>query len=175
MPVSVMLRLDCITKSLLTMNVEDLVVKYAGWIKKRARYYYSNDYDADDLASETIYKCLSQSDKFNPNRSFKPWVVSIMENTYKTQYNRRKCVLFTDFEETYPYPGFDNADEYISVKRILEIIERCKVRSRCIECVLLYADGYNYEEIADIIKIPVGTVKSRISAGRKIIRKELGI
>lgn len=175
MPVSVILRFDYITKFLMAMTVEDLVVKHARWIKNRARYYYSNDYDADDLASETIYKCLSQADKFNPNRSFKPWVVSIMENTYITQYNRRKCVLFTNYEGTYPYLSYDNADQMASVNQILEIIERCKLRSRCIDSVLLYADGYNYDEIAEIVKIPVGTVKSRISAGRKIIREELGI
>ena len=40
------------------MNIEDLVVKHAGWINKKARYYYADESDADDLASETIYKCL---------------------------------------------------------------------------------------------------------------------
>lgn len=157
------------------MTVEELVVKHAGWIKRRARYYYSNPLDADDLASETIYKCLSQAKRFNHDRSFKPWVVSIMGNTYITQYNRRRCVLFSDYEESYPYPDLDNTDQILYVNQIMETIERCKLRSKCIDCVLMYADGYNYDEIAEIVKIPVGTVKSRISAGRKIIREELGI
>ncbi len=48
------------------MNIEDLVVKHAGWIRRKARRYYADEFDADDLASETIYKCLSQARKFNP-------------------------------------------------------------------------------------------------------------
>lgn len=76
------------------MNIEDLVVKHAGWIRRKARRYYADEFDADDLASETIYKCLSQARKFNPGMSFKPWALAIMENTYITQYNRRRCVLF---------------------------------------------------------------------------------
>lgn len=54
------------------MNIEDLVVKHAGWIRRKARRYYADEFDADDLASETIYKCLSQARKFNPGMSFKP-------------------------------------------------------------------------------------------------------
>jgi len=45
--------------------------------------------------------------------------------------------------------------------------------SCCIECVLLYAKGYSYDEIAERIGIPVGTVKSRVSAGRKMLREAL--
>lgn len=153
------------------MNIEDLVVKHAGWINKKARYYYANESDADDLASETIYKCLKQAHRFNSDMSFKPWALTIMENTYITQYNRRKCVLFTGYDEYAPYQGNDYADQRASIDRLLSIIRDCNRKSCCIECVLLYAKGYSYEEISDKIGIPVGTVKSRISAGRKMLRE----
>lgn len=48
------------------MNIDKLVVEHADWIRKKARRYYANLMDADDLAGETIYKCLSQGRKFNP-------------------------------------------------------------------------------------------------------------
>lgn len=155
------------------MNIEDLVVKHAGWIRSKARRYYADEFDADDLASETIYKCLSQARRFNPDMSFKPWALAIMENTYITQYNRRKCVLFTDYEDYDPYMGEEYADQRVSVNRILSIVRDCGRKSRCIECVLLYAKGYSYDEIAEKIGIPVGTVKSRVSAGRKMLREAL--
>lgn len=155
------------------MNIEDLVVKHAGWIRRKARRYYTDEFDADDLASETIYKCLSQARRFKHDMSFKPWALAIMENTYITQYNRRKCVLFTDYEDYDPYIGDDYADPRASVNRILSIVRDCGRKSCCIECVLLYAKGYSYDEIAEKIGIPVGTVKSRVSAGRKMLREAL--
>lgn len=155
------------------MNVEDLVVKYAGWIRAKARRYYAEEHDADDLASETIYKCLSQARRFENGRNFKPWALTIMENTYKTQYNRRKCVLFTDYDDYDPYIGNEYSDQRASINLILSIVRDCGRKSRCIECVLLYAKGYSYDEIADIVGVPTGTVKSRVSAGRKILREAL--
>ena len=155
------------------MNIEDIVVKHAGWIRQKARRYYADENDADDLASDTIYKCLCNARKFDSCKSFKPWVLAIMGNTYITQYNRRKCVLFAGYDEYVPRPGDEYADQMASVNRILSIVRECGRKSRCIECVLLYAKGFSYDEIAAKIDIPVGTVKSRVSAGRKILRDAL--
>lgn len=155
------------------MNIEELVVKHAAWIRKKARRYYSDEYEADDLASETIYKCLSQGKRFDSERSFKPWALTIMENTYITQYNRRRCVLFTGLDDYDPYSESESADQRASVQRILSVIRECARKSCCIDCVLLYAKGYSYDEIADIEGIPVGTVKSRVAAGRKMLREAL--
>ena len=77
------------------MDIGELVVRHVDWIRRQARFYYTNEEDADDLASETIYKCLNQGRLFDPGRNFKPWIVAIMSNTYITQYNRRRCVMFT--------------------------------------------------------------------------------
>lgn len=155
------------------MTVEELVVKNAAWIRSKARRYYANEYDADDLASDTICKCLSNARKFDGDRSFKPWALTIMENTYKTQYNRRKCVLFTGYEDYDPYCGNEYADQRASINNMLSVIRECGRRSCCIECVLLYAKGYSYDEIAEVLGIPVGTVKSRVAAGRKMLREAL--
>lgn len=155
------------------MNIEELVIKHAAWIRKKARRYYSDEYEADDLASETIYKCLSQGKRFDSERSFKPWALTIMENTYITQYNRRRCVMFTGLDDYDPYSESESADQRASVQRILSVIRECARKSCCIDCVLLYAKGYSYDEIADIEGIPVGTVKSRVAAGRKMLRDAL--
>lgn len=155
------------------MNIDELVVKYSGWIRRKARWYYSNEHDADDLASETIYKCLSQGKRFDTERAFLPWAKTIMENTYITQYNRRRCILFTGLNDADPYLAPETAEQLAEVNRMLDIIEDCGKKSCCIECVMLYAEGYSYDEIAEIIGIPNGTVKSRVAAGRKMLREAL--
>ncbi len=154
------------------MSVEELVVQNAVWISQTARLFYSDSQDADDLAGETIYKCLNQSHTFNLSRSFKPWALTVMRNTYISQYNRRKCVLFTDYE-CHDTCGSDYADQYVIIKNILDIINECSQISCCIECVMLYAQGYNYKEIAEIIGISVEIVRSRLAGGRKVLAKAL--
>ncbi|MCM1337702.1 MAG: RNA polymerase sigma factor [Candidatus Amulumruptor caecigallinarius] len=141
----------------------------------KAHRYCQDMNDADDLASETIYKCLSQGRRFDTAKSFKPWALTIMENTYITQYNRRRCVMFTSLEGYDAYSETDRADQRVAIDKILSVVEECSRKSRCIECVMLYADGYSIKEIAERLDIPVGTVKSRISAGRKMLRDEMEI
>ena len=155
------------------MNVEDLVVRHVEWIRKTARRYFINEVDADDLASETIYKCLSSARKFDCDRSFKPWALSIMANTYITLYNRRKCVQFCQYDSNDPYPYEEYADQRATVNRILSVIRECSRRSVCIESVILYAKGYSNEEIAEMIGVPAGTIRRRIFTGRKMLREAL--
>lgn len=152
------------------MSIEVLVVKYMGWIRKTAQRYYNNKFDADDLASETIFKILSQGEKYNADKSFKPWALTIMANTYKTQYNRRRCVLFTGYNNYDSYISSESSEQRMRVKQILSIVRECGRKSQNIESVILYAQGYSYEEIAEIVGIPVGTVKSRVASGRKMLR-----
>lgn len=157
------------------MNMEALVIKHAGWIRRKAHQFCSDTYEADDLASETIFKCLSNAHKYNPDKSFMPWALTIMSNIYITWYNRRRCVLFTGIDDCDPYSESDRADQRAVVDRIMAVVEECSRKSRCIECVMLYAEGYNHAEIADRLGIPVGTVKSRISSGRKMLREVLDL
>lgn len=155
------------------MGIDELVVRHAKWIRVKAGYYYSDTNDADDLASETIYRCLSQGGRFDASRSFKPWAHTIMENIFKMQYNRRKCVLFTGYDEVGTARSALKTDQLAIVRSALSRIRKCMRESCCIECVLLYAKGYDYAEIAAKVRIPEGTVKSRIAAGRKMLRKAL--
>lgn len=66
------------------MKIERLVVENLTWLKRKAHQYYSDDFDADDLASETIEKILRSKDKFDSRKSFRPWALTVMHNTYIT-------------------------------------------------------------------------------------------
>jgi RNA polymerase sigma-70 factor (ECF subfamily) len=96
-----------------------------------------------------------------------------MTNIFITQYNRRQCVMFTSLDSYHPYRDSDHADQLAAVNRIMSVVKECSMKSCCIESVMLYADGYSLVEIADILQIPVGTAKSRISSGRKMLRDAL--
>lgn len=156
------------------MNIRQTLIDHLGWIQRKARTYYTDVNDAADLAGETISKCLRFANRFNPAMSFKPWAIAIMENTFITQYNRRKKVLFTDYKGNIEkVPSDEHADSLATVGNILDIIRECSRKTCCMECVMLYAYGYTYEEIADMMGLKLGTVKSRVFMGRKLLRETL--
>lgn len=155
------------------MSVEELVVKYFAWVISKARTFYDDEADAEDLAGETAYKCLNSARRFDNAKDFKPWALTIMRNTFITQYNRRACVQFERFPDYETRYSEDYADSRASVNRILSIIRDCGQKSCCIESVMLYARGYSYDEIGRRLGIGTGTVKSRVSAGRRLLYEAL--
>lgn len=155
------------------MNIEHLVVDNITWLRRKAQLFYQNEFDAEDLASETIEKILKSRDRFDSRKDFRPWALTVMKNTFVTQYNRRKCVPFTGMDEDYSYASPYLADQELEISRILSTVRECARRSVAIECVILYAKGYNYDEISKMLGIPKGTVMSRISNGRKMLREAL--
>lgn len=155
------------------MNIEHLVVDNITWLRLKARLFCPNEFDAEDLASETIEKILRSSDRFDSRKEFRPWALTVMRNTFITQYNRRKCVPFTGMDDDYSYASPFMADQEIAISHILATVRACARKSIAIECVILYAKGYNYDEISKMLGIPKGTVMSRISNGRKMLREAL--
>lgn len=156
------------------MDICELVAAHYGWIRKTAARFFRDRCDAEDLAGETICKLLTNGERFDRAREFKPWAYAIMANTFRTLYNRRRCVLFTGYDhENEAYGSPEATDQLAAVSCLLSVISECGRRSLCIECVLLYAEGYNYAEIARLSGIPIGTVRSRISSGRRMLRAAL--
>ena len=107
------------------MKIESLVVENLTWLRRKAHWYYSDDFDADDLASETIEKILRSKDKFDSRKSFRPWAFTVMHNTYITQYNRRKCVPFTGMDDDYSYASPLTAEQDMAISHILATVREC--------------------------------------------------
>lgn len=143
------------------------------WLLGIARKYCQSFEEAEDLAGDTVYKALSNKERFEDGRSLKPWCEVIMLNTYKTNYNRKSIVRFVSYEQVYDFISAKQAYDGVLFKDILSVIRRCAAKSCCIECVIYYAKGYSYDEISTMLHIPISTVRSRISLGRKILSREL--
>lgn len=144
------------------------------WLVKVARKYCWSTQDAEDLANDTVYKALLNKDKFEIGRPLKPWCEVIMQNTYITNYNRKSIIRFVDYDDAYQVVSLRFASDRALLREILSVIRRCAFKSCCIECVILCAKGYSYDEISRQLDIPVTTVRSRISFGRELLKRELG-
>lgn len=155
------------------MDIERLVVMNMDWIRMKARLYYVDEDDAEDLAGETVLKLLTYSKHFDTERAFRPWAKTIMKNTFITQYNRRKLIPFYSFDDNRDGGAMSQAEQSLMVGQILSAVRKCARKSCCIRSVMLYAEGYSYAEIAQKERIHEGTVKSRVLAGRRMIQREL--
>lgn len=155
------------------MRFDDLIIGHLGWIARIAFRFCKNKPDADDLAQETLYRIYANRDKFNNARDFKPWALTIMTNIVKTQQARKERVTFVGIDDDFDVISSAKADSLVSYDALMKTIHKCTKISVGVQCVLLYADGYSYDEIAEIVGIKPGTVKSRIAAGRAVIRKAL--
>ena len=143
------------------------------WVQRTARKFCFSLQDAEDLANDTIYKLLLNRDKFDCSKPLKPWCLVIMLNTYITQYNHNALIHFTDYDSVVNKVNFDYTINTVLFNDLLSVIHRCAKKSCCIDSVMYYAKGYSYDEISEILNIPVGTVRSRISSARRFLFHEL--
>lgn len=143
------------------------------WILQIARKYRLSTQDTEDLVGETVYKMLLNRDKFNHVKSLKPWCLTVMQNTFITEYNRKSLIHFVSYNTTIESSSFCSASDLASFNDVIATIHRCSQKTRCMDCLIYYAQGYSYDEISEFLNIPVGTVRSRISHGRKLLYQEL--
>ena len=132
--------------------------------------------DALDLVQETSFKALKNRNRLHNNDHIRAWLYTILKNTYinylRSSHFRQ---LIHDTDELYNHSvksgeGIDAMpDEQLINKELHEIISL--LPGNYAKPILLFLAGYSYKEIAHKIKIPIGTVKSRIHLGKKQIRK----
>jgi len=143
------------------------------WILRVAKKYCWSVQDAEDLAGDTVYKLLVNRDRFDCSKPLQPWCLIIMRNTYIIRYNRSSLIQFTGLNVAEESAVSDCTNNSILFDDLLSTIQRCTKKTRCIDSVMYYAEGYSYNEISEILHIPVGTVRSRISFGRKLLLQRL--
>lgn len=155
------------------MDFEKELSEIYPWILKVARKFCCSMQDAEDLAGDTVYKLLVNRDKFDCSKPLQPWCLIVMRNTYIIRYNRNSLIHFTGLDMVDGSAISNCTAHSILFDDLVSTIQRCAKQSRCIDSVMYYASGYSYDEISEILHIPVGTVRSRISFGRKKISQEL--
>lgn len=156
------------------MIFDDIVKANISWLGRVAFRFYSNKFDAEDLAQDTLCRIYYYRDKYDISRDFKPWAITIMTNIYKNRKIHNGRVVFVGLETIDDMVSSIRADNMIIYNSTLDAIYDASLRYVGVECVILYADGYSYNEIADIVGIKPGTVKSRILSGRRVIKQVLG-
>jgi len=161
-------------------NVEfnQMLLSNADFLKPFAVNLTRDTEAANDLFQETLYKALANQEKYNTGTNIKAWLFTIMRNIFINDY-RRKAKQKTIFDNT-PNEYLINVKQG-AVSNAAESGMRLKEIQKAIEELpeifktpfLLYFDGYKYNEIAEVLQEPLGTIKSRIHFARKLLKEQI--
>ncbi|MFQ5445505.1 MAG: RNA polymerase sigma factor [Saprospiraceae bacterium] len=131
----------------------------------------NNVEDAKDLIQETALRAYNNKEKFEVGTNFRAWVTTIMRNTFINIYRKKKNRNTTsEPADSYVFVNEDNAVDNNAYSNIM-MVELYNILGK-LDLIyrkpfLMFYEGYKYEEIADIMNLPVGTVKSRIFFARQ--------
>ena len=138
----------------------------------------ANREDAKDLLQETTLRALDNQDKYYENVNFKGWVFTIMHNIFVNNYRRvvRTQTMIDQTENLYHLnlpqdSGFDTPEGAYTISEINKAITSFSDEYRV--PFSMHVSGYKYEEIAQKLGLPIGTVKSRIFFARKRLQEML--
>ena len=136
-------------------------------------YQFAGSYEeAEDLTQDIFLKLYGALPKFDFERNFTAWLLTMAKNHLIDAYRRTKWEKFhrDEFDEHFPAPEADNSPESglareADRKLIWQSLNRLTAETRMAVSFRDIQDK-SYEEIAEIMSLPLGTVKSRINRGR---------
>ena len=157
----------------------------------RAAYSMTkNPGDADDLVQDTYLRAYQFFDRFQGGTNAKAWLFRIMTNLYINRYRRRQReperVSYEDLEDFYLYNRLAESEDgpvggespevevvrKVQVEAIREAIARLPEEYR-MTVILADLNEFSYQTISEMLDIPIGTVRSRLSRGRRLVQKAL--
>ncbi len=160
------------------LDFDTVVVNNTPYLKPFAFTFTKDNEEAKDLMQETVYKALVNSDKYNSGTNIKAWLYTIMRNIFINNYRKKsKHHIVSDANDEYRLNSNihntiqNQAIANINVKEINNAINKLQPLYKI--PFMLYFEGYKYEEIANTLKEPMGTIKSRIHLARKMLKQQI--
>lgn len=161
-----------------TSSFSDRLLALQDNLKSFAYTLTANRDDAEDLLQDTTLKALDNQDKYYENVNFKGWVFTIMRNIFINNYRRivRNQTMVDQTEDLYHLnlpqdSGFETPDGSYTVNEIMAAINKFAPEYKI--PFSMHVAGYKYQEIADKMGLPLGTVKSRIFFARQRLQEYL--
>ncbi len=149
-----------------------------GSLEQFTRKFTKDPDEAADLVQETMLKAFRYRQKFRHDTNLKAWLFTIMKNTFINNY--RKLSRFTfhseSDDENYMVPVKDDSldgapEDKMQYDELLSLVRGIKAEFRI--PFEMHYNGYKYNEIAEKLGIPLGTVKTRIFYARKELQSLL--
>lgn len=144
--------------------------------------------DAEDLVQDTYLRAFQYFDQFQGGTNARAWLFRILTNLYINSYRKRtrepERVSYDELEDFYLYNRMADASsnttaspeelviQQVETDAIREAIERLPEEYRD-TVILADLNEFSYQEISEMLEIPIGTVRSRLSRGRRMVQKAI--
>lgn len=159
-------------------NIISDICQQQAVLKSFALGLTKNTEDAHDLLQETLIKAIRYQSRYQYGTNLRAWLFTIMRNTFincrRREFLKRAAM---DVHETLCSHHLSAAADFnLGEDRFIqEDVDKAlrNLPEECAKPFLRYFQGYKYKEIADEMKMPIGTVKTRIHNARKLLKSQL--
>jgi RNA polymerase sigma-70 factor, ECF subfamily len=165
-------------KTMTNQEFDTVVTGFSSSLRPFALNLTKNMEEANDLIQDTMFRALSNKDKFQDGTNLKAWLFTIMKNIFINNYRRKvKRNTIIDTTDNLYYLNSSEAltDNAATAKFVMDDM-KAAIRELSEEFrvpFMMHFEGYKYHEIADELRLPLGTVKSRIFFARKELKDKL--
>jgi RNA polymerase sigma-70 factor (ECF subfamily) len=157
-------------------EIQDLLSTITNSLRAFSLKLTGNMNDAEDLYQDTALRIMTNAEKYNPGTNFKAWAVTIMRNIFINNYRkkvRRNLIIDQTPNNYYINSGnktvLNDGESEVTFNELQELVDRLPDDFR-VPFLMAY-QGYKYDEIAEQLGSPLGTIKSRIFFARKKLQK----
>lgn len=151
---------------------EALYEKYAADVLRVSYFYLGDRQQAEDVTQDVFVRLLTNAPELVPGKE-KAWLLKVALNRCRDLWRAawvKRVVLGSPAMELAPAPG--SMDDGLEKQELMESIRRLPADFRDV-ILLHYYQGYGISEIAEMLKVPEGTISSRLSRGRKRLEEIL--
>ncbi len=170
-------------------SFETLMLPHLDALYRTALGMTKNPGDAEDLVQDTFLRAYQFYGQFQGGTNARAWLFKILTNLYINSYRRKnrepERVSYDEMEDFFLYNRLayaqsagaggspeDEVVQKVQMEAIRDAIEKLPDEYRD-TVVLADLNDFSYQEIGDILGIPIGTVRSRLSRGRRLVQKAL--
>ena len=156
--------------------IDQYIAQYGRRLYGLCRTLCSDSFDAEDLYQETWLKVCRKIESYDASRPFEAWLTGICVNTYRDAYRRRRRSPlqehFAGEEEKERAMESVPAEKQADYREVREAVDRLPNKLR-VTVILYFFHGFSEKETAAALHIPPGTVKSRLSRAKSLLKEEL--
>ncbi len=143
-------------------------------LRRYARSLLRNSVDAEDLVQEALARAISRADSFQTGTNLRAWLFTILHNVHVNQVRSRASrpdeVPVDAVEHRLTTPA--RQEERVEVREMMRAVDELPNEQRQV-LMLVALEGLKYDEVAEILGIPIGTVMSRLSRAREAVRTKM--
>jgi RNA polymerase sigma-70 factor (ECF subfamily) len=154
---------------------EELVNRYKRKLFNLIYRLINDRNEAEDILQETFLRVYREREKYDPQFCFSTWVYTIALNLTKNELKKRSRFKFLELsiiKNDKIYSSEDKQNDS-GLKNLLEdIMNKLPVKYKT-ALVMREINQLSYEEMSDILKVPLGTIKSRVNRARRMLQKKL--